>query len=461
MPISQQEVLKALSSIQDPEKKKDIVSLGYVKDLKTDGGKVHFRIELTIPPGPLRDQLREEAERNVSRIPGVSEVTVFMTSLVQKSQKTASTPSVRPTRPSLIPSVRHVIPVASGKGGVGKSTVSVNLALSLLKLGARVGIMDADVYGPTVPTLLGIQEEPKVLEDNRIVPIEKEGLKVMSMGFFVKPDEAIVWRGPMLHKTMEQFLGGVVWGDLDYLIVDLNPGTGDIQLSLCQLIPMTGAVIVSTPQDVSLNVAAKAITMFHKLNAPILGIVENMSYYICPHCGKREDLFGSGGARKVAQKLGIPFLGEVPLAAPIRIHSDEGKPIVLSEPDSASSKAFLQIAEKLAEQIALKEGGGPEGMQISEIKATDAGEVWVKWKDGHESLYPARDLRLACPCAGCVDEVSGQRRLDLARIPQDIHPLRIEFVGNYAVTFHWSDGHRTGIYSFERLRELCPSPKCR
>lgn len=262
--------------------------------------------------------------------------------------------SAQNSKGRLLPSTRHVIAVASGKGGVGKSTVSVNLALALAKGGARVGVMDADVYGPTIPKLLGITQTPEVLDDNRLVPVEAAGLKVMSMGFFIKEGEAIVWRGPMLHKTMEQFLGGVVWGELDYLLCDLPPGTGDIQLSLCQIIPMTGAVIVSTPQDVALNVATKAIAMFNKLNCSVLGIIENMSQYVCAHCGKRDDIFGSGGAKKAAEKLGIPFLGEIPLATDVRITSDEGKPIVVSNPGSPISQAFIQTARNLAEQVKIK-----------------------------------------------------------------------------------------------------------
>ena len=355
-----QDILKVLATVQDPVQKRDIVSLGYVKELRIEGGKVHFRIELTIPPGRIREEIQQQAQKVVSQLPGISNVEVIMTSLVEKSQATAKGPIPTPSHSarSLIPTVRHVIPVASGKGGVGKSTVSVNLALALAKSGARVGMMDADVYGPTIPTLLGITQTPEALGDNRLVPVEKAGLRVMSMGFFIKEGEAIVWRGPMLHKTMEQFLGGVVWGDLDYLIVDLPPGTGDIQLSLCQIIPMTGAVIVSTPQDVALQVAKKAIFMFNKLNCPILGIIENMSHYVCSHCGKREDIFGSGGAKKAAEKLGLPFLGEIPLATELRLTSDEGKPIVASHPDSPLAQAFFQVAKNMAAQVALRDAKG-------------------------------------------------------------------------------------------------------
>jgi len=239
------------------------------------------------------------------------------------------------------------VAIASGKGGVGKSTVSTNLALALARSGARVGIMDADVYGPSVPTLLGVTTEPEVDEKNRITPVTHQGLKVMSMGFFMKPEEAVIWRGPMLHKTIQQFLGGVEWGDLDYLIIDLPPGTGDVQISLCQSVALTGAVIVSTPQDVALNVAQKAVAMFKKLNVPILGVIENMSYFTCSHCGTREEIFGNGGARSTAERLEVPFLGEIPLATSVRVASDNGNSVVLSAPDSPSSQAFIQVMQPL------------------------------------------------------------------------------------------------------------------
>ncbi len=248
----------------------------------------------------------------------------------------------------------HIIPIASGKGGVGKSTVTANLALALAKTGAAVGIADVDVYGPTIPTLLGITEEPQVDAQRRITPITQHGVRVVSMGFFMKPGEAVIWRGPMLHKTVEQFLKGAQWGELDYLLVDTPPGTGDVTLSLCQMMPIAGAVIVSTPQDVALNVAQRALAMFKKLNAPILGIIENMSAYVCTQCGHREEIFGSGGARQTAERLGVPFLGDIPLVTAIRQQSDAGRPIVLAEPDSAAAKAFLAIAEQLAAQVRLR-----------------------------------------------------------------------------------------------------------
>jgi ATP-binding protein involved in chromosome partitioning len=250
--------------------------------------------------------------------------------------------------------IRHVIPIASGKGGVGKSTVTANLALALARGGARVGVMDADVYGPSIPTILGVTTLPEMDEHDRLIPVEKDGLKVISMGFFMAPEQAVVWRGPMLHKTMQQFLGGVTWGTLDYLLVDLPPGTGDIQLSLCQSIPIAGAVIVSTPQDVATNVAQKAVAMFRTLNAPILGLVENMSDYVCPSCGAHDDIFGEGGAKRLAEKLGIAFLGSIPLTAAVRRASDAGKPLVLAAPDSVPARAVNAIAEKIETLMAAR-----------------------------------------------------------------------------------------------------------
>ena len=360
MAVTTDQVLNALKAVQDPDLKRDLVSLGFIKHVRVDGGRVAFTIELTTPACPVRDLMKEQAREVVQALPGVSQVDITMTSQVRTSI---------PTQPAggLIPTIKNVIPIASGKGGVGKSTVSANLALALARSGARVGIMDADVYGPTIPTILGITSQPEVDEQNRMTPVEQDGLKVISMGFFMKPEEAVVWRGPMLHKTVQQFLGGVRWGELDYLLVDMPPGTGDIQLSLCQAIPITGAVIVSTPQDVALNVAQKAIAMFKKLNAPILGIIENMSYYVCPHCGKRDDVFGTGGARQIAQRLQIQFLGDIPLATPIRVASDAGKPIVLTHPDSPAAQAFIKAAENLAAQVSIR---AMQGELTPQVKVT-------------------------------------------------------------------------------------------
>ena len=343
-PVTERQVLDALRAVRDPDLGRDIVSLGFVQDVRVSGGTVAFSIELTTPACPVREQMQQQAHRAVSAVPGVGAVQVRMTARVRASPGQL--------KEQLIPTVKNVVPVASGKGGVGKSTVTANLALALAQTGARVGIMDADVYGPSIPTLLGVDDLPKPTAEG-IVPAERYGVKLISMGFFLREDDAVIWRGPMLHKTVQHFLGNVTWGELDYLLVDLPPGTGDVQLTLCQSIPLTGAAIVSTPQDVALKVAQKAITMFTRLNTPILGLLENMAYYVCPHCGARDEVFGSGGARKAAERLGIPFLGEIPLATEIRERSDAGRPIVLDR-ESPFAAAYLAVAERLAAQVSIR-----------------------------------------------------------------------------------------------------------
>ena len=340
--ITTQDVLKTLTAIQDPDLHRDIVSLGFVKDVQVADSRVSFTIELTTPACPLRDQLAASAKQAVQAL-GVKDVEVRMTWNVT---------SAKGTKPAnLIPQVKNTIAVASGKGGVGKSTVAANLAVALMRAGAKVGLMDTDVYGPSVPMLMGGHEEPKVVE-GKIEPPVEYGIKIISMAYFLPKGEAVIWRGPMLHKTMQQFLGEVRWGELDYLVMDLPPGTGDIQLSLSQTIPLTGAVIVSTPQDLALTVASKAIAMFQKLKVPILGLVENMSYYVCPQCGHREDIFGHGGARDAAAKLGFPFLAEIPLDTAIRVQSDSGKPVALDS-TTVYGRAFQEAAAALTAQVSI------------------------------------------------------------------------------------------------------------
>ena len=361
-------------------------------------------------------------------------------------------PGIQPMRGKLIPGVKNVIPVASGKGGVGKSTVAANLALALIKTGARVGLMDADVYGPSIPTILGIHAKP-AMENERLVPVEKFGVKIISMGFFVPANEAVIWRGPMLHKMVQDFLGLVEWGELDYLIVDLPPGTGDIQLSLCQTIPVTGAVIVSTPQDVAWNVAQKAIVMFDKLNAPILGIIENMSYYVCGHCNHRDEIFGSGGAKHAAQVLGIPFLGAIPIDTAIRKTADEGDPVVHSQPEGASAKSFIDIVKNLTSQAQSAEHKTSKPIP-AKFGAPGQARVEIEWSDGAKTSYAARELRWLCPCAACVNENTGERRFRLEWVGQNTAAQAFHPVGRYAVQIVWSDGHATGLYGYEYLRKL-------
>jgi ATP-binding protein involved in chromosome partitioning len=349
--IGPQDVLNALRTVQDPDLRRDIVSLGFVKDLEVSDNRVSFTIELTTPACPVKDQLAASAKQAVQAL-GMADVQVRLTSQV-------TTPWAR--KNTLIPQVKNTVAVASGKGGVGKSTVAANLAVALERSGAKVGLMDTDVYGPSVPALMGGNQQPRVVEGKLEPPVEY-GIKIMSMAYFLPEGEAVIWRGPMLHKTIQQFLGEVRWGELDYLLMDLPPGTGDIQLSLSQTIPLTGALIVSTPQDLALTVASKAIAMFQKLNVPILGIVENMSYYICPQCGHREEIFGHGGAQEAANKLGFPFLGEIPLDPAIRLRSDDGRPVALEE-TTAYGKAFHDVAGALAAQISIL--NSQMGQQIS------------------------------------------------------------------------------------------------
>jgi len=350
--IRPEDVLNALRAVKDPDLQRDIVSLGFVKDLEVGDNRVAFTLQLTTPACPLREQLSAQASQAVQAL-GVAHVDVRLSSQVT---------TLRSPKPSLIPQVKNTVAVASGKGGVGKSTVAANLAVALRRAGARVGLMDTDVYGPSIPVLMGGNAEPRVVE-GKIEPPVEYGIKLISMAYFLPKNEAVIWRGPMLHKTIQQFLGEVRWGELDYLIMDLPPGTGDIQLSLSQTIPLTGAVIVSTPQDLALAVASKAIAMFQKLKVPILGIVENMSYYVCPECGHREDIFGHGGAREAANKLGIPFLGEIPLDSSIRVQSDSGKPVALDDTTSYG-KAFHEVAGALAAQISIDNFQVPQIIDI-------------------------------------------------------------------------------------------------
>ncbi|MBI4398320.1 MAG: P-loop NTPase [Candidatus Omnitrophica bacterium] len=446
--VTQEDVLKILTKVQDPDLGKDIVSLGFVKDVSVSGDAASFTIELTTPACPVKDKMRDEAYHLAMSLPGIRHVHVRMTSQVR--------PTKSKQKDELIPLVKNIVPVASGKGGVGKSTVSANLAIALSRLGAKVGLMDADVYGPSIPILMGTVEPPKPGPGGRIIPSISHGVKIISTSFFVPKGEAVIWRGPMLTKMVDQFLGAVEWGELDYLIVDLPPGTGDIQLSLCQRIPLTGAVIVSTPQDLAFQVAEKAIFMFKKLNTPILGLVENMSGFVCTSCGHEEEIFGRGGARRYAMAHQIPFLGEIPLATGIRESGDSGKPIVAVSPDSPAAQALIKVAENLAAEISIQNMGGTASgrPEPKEITQPSKEEVRIVWNDEVESRYASRDLRLACQCAVCVDEVTGHKRLNGQTIPQDVYPVAIEPVGRYAIHFTWSDGHRSGIYTFEHLRAL-------
>ncbi len=339
--VTTEQVLTALSKVKDPDLRTDIVSLGFVKDLVIDGGKVSFTLELTTPACPVKRNLQEWAEAAVRQLPGVEEVQVKLAYNVRGRA------GVSPG--DLLPGVKNIIPVASGKGGVGKSTVAVNLAVSLRLEGARVGLLDADITGPNVPLMVGLPSPaPVPVLDNKILPLEAHGVSVMSIGFFTGEDTPAIYRGPMVHNAIRQFLSQVEWGELDYLVIDLPPGTGDAALTVCQLLPLTGAVMVATPQDVALLDVRKALMMFRRLNVPILGIIENFSFFYCPHCGERVDIFGHGGAERAAEKLDVPFLGAVPIDPRVRETGDAGTPVVISHPDSPVAEAFRKIARQVA-----------------------------------------------------------------------------------------------------------------
>jgi ATP-binding protein involved in chromosome partitioning len=337
-------VLNALRVVVDPDIRKDIVSLGFVKDLTVASGRASFTIELTTPACPVKDQMRDQAVAAVRAL-GITDVQVQLTAKVRSA---AAPESNKPP----VAGVRNIVAVGAGKGGVGKTTVAVNLALSLARCGSRVGLLDGDIYGPNVPIMMGLNTQLGT-DGERIMPAEKYGLQVVSIGFLTNDDAPIIWRGPMLHQTVQQFVRGVAWADLDYLIIDMPPGTGDIALSLSQSIPVAGSVVVTTPQQVSLADSRRAVRMYQKLNIPTLGIVENMSYYTCPNCHFETDLFGHGGGEGLAHDLEVPFLGRLPIYQPIREGSDAGIPLIVAEPASAAAKAFLTIAERTAAQISI------------------------------------------------------------------------------------------------------------
>ena len=345
MALTEEQVLKALGAIQDPDLHKDIVTLGFVQNIKIQNSRVSFDIVLTTPACPVRDQMRDEASRIIGSLPDVSSVDVNMTSSV-----TAGKSSVRE---NYIPEVKNTLAVSSGKGGVGKTTVSVNLAVALAETGAKVGLLDADIYGPNVPLMMGVKHPPAGGQKDRISPAQNYGVKIMSIGFFVPEETPIVWRGPMIHGAIQQFLRDVDWGALDYLIVDLPPGTGDAQLSIAQLVPMTGAIIVTTPQDVALLDSKRGLAMFQKVHVPVLGIIENMSYFVCPHCNERTEIFSHGGGKKAAEKLGVPFLGEIPIEISIREGGDEGRPILIANPKSMIADIYRKVAGAVAAQISI------------------------------------------------------------------------------------------------------------
>jgi len=344
-PLDREAVLDLLRTVNDPELHRDLVTLQMVKKVEVaDGGVVNVEIELTTPACPLKDKIGGDIRAALARHPDFRDVNIAWSARV--------TTSMPEDKKALVPTIRNIIGVSSGKGGVGKSTVACNLAVALAQCGAAVGLLDSDIYGPNTPIIMGVKGTPRV-ENNKIVPMRAHGVELMSMGFLVDEEKPVIWRGPMLNKALRQFFADVAWGELDYLVVDLPPGTGDVQLSLFQMVPITGIVCVTTPQEVALSDVRKGLAQWNSFGVPILGIVENMSYFISPSDGKRFEIFSHGGGRTAATKFGVPFLGEIPLAMEIREGSDLGIPVVISAPESDTAKVFLQIATHLAAQVSI------------------------------------------------------------------------------------------------------------
>jgi len=344
--VSREEVIEALRPVNDPEIGRSLVELGMIKDVTIEGSQVTVHVELTTPACPLRHTIDGDVKAAVMTLPGVTDVGLKFSARVRSSG--TGLPDKQP-----LPGVKNTIAVASGKGGVGKSTVAVNIAISLAQDGATIGLLDADVYGPSIPMMMGNSNKPQ-LNQNRIVPLEAYGVKLMSVGFLLDPSRALIWRGPLVSQLVGRFLNEVEWGELDYLVIDLPPGTGDVQLTLVQSIPLSGAIIVTTPQDVALADAVKGLAMFQEVKTTVLGIVENMSYFICPGCGQRSDIFGNGGGERTATRHGVPLLGQIPLVSAIRQGGDIGYPIIVSEPASPSAEAFRDAARQAAARLSVE-----------------------------------------------------------------------------------------------------------
>ena len=408
----------------------------------------------------MADEIRDQVRDALLRLPGIekaevavrTEVTGSPVSRVQLDtgpQPGPRTPAPSPTKPD---GVQNVVAIASGKGGVGKSTVSANLAVALAAEGARVGLLDADVYGPSQTTMFGMDDRPGTDEQRRLLPLESHGVRFISMGMLSSKETPVIWRGPMASRLVQQFFSGVVWGELDYLLVDLPPGTGDVQLTIAQTAALAGAVIVTTPQAVARTIAEKGLRMFQPVRVPVLGVIENMDSFACPHCGEQTNIFSTGGGQEVARDLGLPFLGGVPLDPRVVAAGDEGTPTVIRDPDSPAATAYREIARRVALEVA--RSNQAERGEVAESVRVEGGAVVVRWQDGREDHLDFEYLRNHCPCATCVDEWSGQRRSLTLLLPTNFAPQKLVPVGNYGVQIHWNDGHETGIFSHHLLRRL-------
>ncbi len=456
---SRQQLIEALSAVGNPEfSGANIVELGQVSDLRICAPAVSAAVVLPNVGSAAAEMIREQAQRALLALPGITRAEI-----VVRTQVTASSlpevgeehetarrgPKTSPTKPE---GVRNVVAIASGKGGVGKSTVSANLAAALAAEGVRVGLLDADVYGPSQTTMFGKDDRPATDEHRRLLPLEVYGVRFISMGMLSSKETPVIWRGPMASRLVQQFFSGVVWGDLDYLLVDLPPGTGDVQLTIAQTAALAGAVIVTTPQAVARIIAEKGLRMFQPVGVPVLGVIENMSSFACPHCGQTTDIFSSGGGTEVARDLELPFLGSVPLDPRVVAAGDSGKPTVLRDPDSPAAAAYREIARRVSLEVARSNHG--ERVGAAESIRVEDDRIVVRWNDGRQDRLDFEYLRNHCPCATCVDEWSGHRRSLTLLLPSAFAPKQLVPIGNYGVQIHWSDGHETGIYSHQLLRRL-------
>lgn len=476
MTISKPQVLDELRRVKGPDLEGNIVDLGLVSEILVKDDKVYFSITVPAARAEELEPLRLAAESVVSKVPGVGSVTAVLTAeavpgtraeaarvesaRVQQARAAAAggpgaAPEAAPAPRALapVPGVKNLIAVSSGKGGVGKSTTTVNLALGLKAQGLKVGILDADIYGPSQPRLLGIHGQPQVLQGKTLKPMESYGLKAMSMGFLVDEETPVIWRGPMVVGALNQMLRDVAWGedgDLDVLVIDMPPGTGDVQLTMAQQVPLSGAIVVSTPQDLALIDARKGLSMFRKVGVPVIGIIENMSYFVCPKCGEHSDIFGHGGAAAEAERLGVPFLGGVPLDMDIRARSDSGKPITATEPDSPHAQTYRDIAAKAwtelknAQELAAK----PPRLALS----PDGALLVVTFACGTTYELPAEMLRVMSPSAE-VQGHSPDQRVTVAR-KRHVKITDLRPVGSYAVRIAFDDGHDTGLFTWTYLQQL-------
>lgn len=430
--VREAQVLEALRNIIDPDFGKDIVSLGFIKDLRIHGGEVSFSIELTTPACPVKERFQREAQAAVGAIPGVSRVQVQMTAMAPRER---SGPKI-----DTLAQVDTIIAVSSCKGGVGKSTVAAQLARAIQREGHRCGLLDVDIYGPSLPTLMQTHQPDVYMRGQVIEPVAVDGLKTMSLGY-VMGDRPAVMRGPMVSNYTMQLLRQTDWGPLDYLIIDMPPGTGDIQLTLVQQAALDGAIIVTTPQALSLVDVARGILMFETVNVPVLGIVENMAYFVCDGCGKRHHLFGNS-AESLRRRFGLETLAQLPILPGISDastrHSGEGV------------EAFARLAEHLHREVGKRRLQGDQ----KPVVTAERGRVHILWPDGTESRVANKTLRASCQCALCVNEYTGEAMLDPASIAADISVQKVQPLGNYAVAIEWSDGHSSGIFSWEHLRKV-------